>query len=111
MPNSNDNLQITMTAGQKNEFKNFINLQLWASKGVFKISNKTFDFSNRIGVPSGATGGTLATFSYISSDGTTPSLHGSHTNAPGDILLSEVTNQVIEVECITDGVLTSIIES
>ena len=108
MANSNDNLQIEMTAGQINEITDFINLQLWASKGVFKVSNKTFNFSSKIGVPGEETGGTISQFSEISADGTTPS---GLTNAPADIKFSEVTQQLIEVECITAGTLTVIIES
>lgn len=108
MSNSNDPLQIVMTAGQKNNFSDFINLHLWASKGVFKVSNTTFNFSSRIGVPSGATGGTISGFVEISADGTTPS---GATNAPVDIKFAEVTKSTIEVECITAGTLTVVIES
>ncbi len=106
--NSNDPLQIVMTAGQKNEFTDFINLHLWASKGVFKVSNTTFNFAGRISVPSGATGGTVSGFAEISADGTTPS---GATNAPADIKFSDVTKSTIEVECITAGTLTVVIES
>lgn len=106
--NSNDNLQIAMTAGQKNKFADFINLHLWAAKGVFKVSNTTFSFTNKISVPSGATGGTVSAFTEISADGTTPS---GATNAPADIKLSECTRQTIEVECITAGTLNVVIES
>lgn len=108
MKNSHDNLEITMTAGQKNAFPDFINLHLWASKGVFKISNPSFNFAGKITVPSGATGGTIEGFSYISSDGTTPS---GLTNAPSDIKLVDVIPQTIEVECIAAGTLTVVIES
>lgn len=108
MSNSTDNLQIAMTAGQKNEFTDFINLHLWASKGVFKVTNNTFNFASKITVPSGATGGTISQFFEISADGTTPS---GAINAPADIKFSEVTRQTIEVECITAGTLTLVIES
>lgn len=108
MANSNDNLEIAMTVGQKNEISDFINLHLWASKGAFKVTNKTFTFSSKITVPSGATGGTISQFSEISADGTTPS---GDTNAPCDMKLSEVTRQTIEVECLVTGTLTVIIES
>jgi len=108
MANSNDNLKVTMTVGQKNEYSDFINLHLWASKGAFKVTNKTFNFSNKITVPDGATGGTISQFSEISADGTTPS---GDTNAPCDMKLSEVTRQIIEVECLVAGTLTVIIES
>jgi len=48
MSNSNDNLKVTMTVGQKNEYSDFIDIHLWASKGAFKVSNKTVNFSNRL---------------------------------------------------------------
>jgi hypothetical protein len=108
MKNSHDNLEITMTAGQKNAFPDFINLQLWAAKGVFKISNPSFNFAGKITTVSGAASGTIAGFSHISADGTTPS---GLTNAPSDIKLQNVIPQTIEVECITAGTLTVVIES
>lgn len=108
MKNSHDNLEIAMTAGQKNAFSDFINLQLWASKGVFKISNTTQNFAGKITTVSGAASGTISGFSHISADGTTPS---GLTNAPSDIKLVDVIPQTIEVECITAGTLTVAIES
>jgi hypothetical protein len=108
MKNSHDNLEITMTAGQKNAFPDFINLQLWAAKGVFKISNPSFNFAGKITEVAGAASGTIAAFSHISADGTTPS---GLTNAPSDIKLQNVIPQTIEVECITAGTLTVVIES
>ena len=97
-----------MTAGQKNAFPDFINLQLWAAKGVFKISNPSFNFAGKITEVAGAASGTIAGFSHISADGTTPS---GLTNAPSDIKLQNVIPQTIEVECITAGTLTVVIES
>jgi len=104
MYNSNDNFEITMTAGQKNQ-------QLWASKGVFKITNLSQNFTGKVQVPSGGAGGTISGSSYISADGTTPSGNGSHTNAPAAATYSGVRNHIVEVECITDGILTVILES
>lgn len=111
MKNSNDNLEIAMTVGQKNQFPDFINLQLWASKGAFKITNLSQDFTSKVTTPPGATGGTISGSTYISADGTTPSDSGGHTNAPAAHKLSGVINHIVEIECITAGIVSVILES
>jgi len=108
MANSNDNFRIIMTAGDKRVFSNFINLQLWAGLGTFKISNTSNAFTTLAAVPGGATGGTIEQFDYISADGTAPN---SVVNAADKISFIGVTGQSIEVECTVTGVLSVVVES
>lgn len=108
MANSNDIFRIIMTVGQKRLFSDFINLQLWAGLGTFKVSNTSNAFTTRATVPGGATGGTIEQFDYISADGTAPN---SVVNAADKVSFVGVTGQSVEVECTVAGVLSVVLES
>lgn len=109
MANSNDNFRIIMAVGEKRVFSDFINLQLWAGLGRFKVSNTSFGFTGKAAIPAGAPGGgTIEQLDYISADGTAPN---SVTNAADKISFIGTTNQSIEVECMVAGVLSVVVES
>jgi hypothetical protein len=104
---ANDVFQITMAPGNKRVFSNFTNLQLFSALGQFKVSNTTFSFADTAVVPGGSSGGTLAEYVYISSDGTAP---GGALNTAAATSLKGVQDQSIEVECITAGIICVTIE-
>lgn len=106
MSNSNSNFKIIMGVGESATFpaNSFINLQLWASSGCFKIENLTRDFTNKITTDASI----VEASDYISADGTDPD---SATNTPDHIKFIDTPNESIKATCMVAGKLSVILES